>query len=91
MIRNIDINVLLVTAPKFQTVTHEMGHNLGISHDFVGDNPRKQDGVECYGYMDYNDDTNQWSPCSVADFTSYINQQSGDFCLASLGRDQNSQ
>ena len=27
------------------------------------------DGTNCYGYMDYKDDTNYWSKCSVQDFT----------------------
>ena len=37
--------------------------------------------------MDYEDGTglgdhtNQWSKCSVKDFTDYINQQQDSFCL----------
>ena len=46
--------------------------------------PRIMDGVECYGYMDYLDDTNYWSACSVADLTLYINKQEKGFCLESL-------
>ena len=65
-----------------------MGHNLGMDHDFKGDNEldiRVQDGVKCEGYMDYIEHTNGWSPCSVADFTAYINKQEGEFCLKPLG------
>lgn len=51
---------LPVRPPPFQTVTHEMGHNLGMEHDFKGKKTRKQDGVKCYGYMDYDDDTNKY-------------------------------
>ena len=69
-----------------------MGHNLGMEHDcdgtcaywsssYVG--PRQLDGVDCFGYMDYKDDTNYWSPCSVSDFSSYMNRQS-NFCLEPL-------
>ena len=48
---------------------------------YVG--PTQHDGVDCYGYMDYNDTTNYWSACSVADFTEYINLQD-TFCLETL-------
>ena len=36
-----------------------------MSHDH-----RRKDsnGNNCFGYMDYNDDTNYWSSCSVEDF-----------------------
>lgn len=71
-----------------------MGHNLGMDHDCINYNcnydrpsyvgPRTIDGVECYGYMDYKDDTNYWSACSVADLTLYINKQENGFCLESL-------
>jgi len=56
-------NKVLYTA---ETIAHEMGHNLGMSHDFGRKDSR---GKSCYGYMDYKDDTNYWSKCSVEDFT----------------------
>jgi len=75
-------------ATTAETITHEMGHNLGMQHDFsdsLGTNYlRQSNGVSCKGYMDYNDKTNGWSPCSVSDFTNYINKQYNGFCLASL-------
>ena len=46
-----------------------MGHNLGMSHDFKNGGVRRDSqGRNCYGYMDYKDDTNYWSTCSVEDF-----------------------
>ena len=59
-----------------------------MDHDFKGDDEtdvRVQDGVKCEGYMDYIEHTDSWSPCSVADFTAYINKQEGEFCLEHLG------
>ena len=70
-----------------------MAHNLGIQHDclhynckfwsddYVG--PRDHDGKDCYGYMDYRDDTDEWSECSVSDFSAYVNRQT-KFCLESI-------
>ena len=52
--------------------------------------PKKLDGKKCYGYMDYKDGssegdfTNQWSHCSVRDFTNYVDRQR-NFCLQSVG------
>ena len=73
-----------------------MGHNLGMNHDCINFNcnvnsqwyrgPRELDGKECFGYMDYKDDTNYWSHCSVSDLTDYINTLPGDFCLPKLSR-----
>ena len=48
-----------------ETLTHEIGHNLGLKHDFQEDSngnpvqvnlkkiPRQVNGVDCTGYMDY--------------------------------------
>ena len=40
------------------------------------------DGTNCYGYMDYEDDTNYWSKCSVQDFTEIIYENNQKSCLS---------
>ena len=57
---------ILIIVVFHQTIAHEMGHNLGMRHDFGRKDSR---GKNCYGYMDYKDSTNYWSRCSVEDFT----------------------
>ena len=79
-------------------MSHEIAHNLGIKHDcinyecrywessYVG--PRVHEGKDCYGYMDYRDETPGWSECSTNDFADYVNSQV-QFCLKSLASDGN--
>merc|ERR1719295_1749685 len=75
-----------------EVVTHEIGHNLALKHDFddaikekTGEMvPRKVGGVDCAGYMDYIDHTDGWSQCSVQDFTTYANSYGDDYCLAPI-------
>merc|ERR1719295_32514 len=75
-----------------EVVTHEIGHNMALKHDFddaIKENtgntvPRKVDGIDCAGYMDYVKTTDGWSPCSVQDFTSYVNRYGDDYCLAPI-------
>jgi len=60
-----------------ETISHELGHSLGMAHDFKSKNPyvyRKYQGERksCRGLMDYIDDGVGWSACSARDFSRYI-------------------
>ena len=70
-----------------------MGHNMGMSHDFLnGDTNQKRydsKGRLCTGQggvMDYNVNSatvSKWSTCSVEDLTKYVGGLSS-YCLQAL-------
>ena len=70
-----------------QVITHETGHNLGMSHDFVStDVPRYFKGESCNGkgIMSYGEAPKEWSKCSRNDFLARYNIVGADnWCLKS--------
>ena len=73
-----------------ELAAHEIGHNLGMLHDFgrsTRDKRTAKNGDACTGvggYMDYRPRPKKWSQCSVDDFTSYYNRETSNgknWCL----------
>merc|ERR1711990_56373 len=81
-----------------QLLVHEIGHNLNMAHDFTNNNPDSprysstgQPCTDIDSYMDYYNDPNRWSPCSVEDITAYYNSVGpevyGNSCMTLLDDD----
>ena len=54
-----------------ELVAHEMGHNMGMLHDF--DNAHSGKGCDGTGFMSYGSHPQAWSTCSKSDFLAQYN------------------
>ena len=60
-------------------MAHEIGHNLGMSHDFT--TAHAAAGCDGTGIMSYGNPPNQWSTCSKADFTAQYKVRESMWCM----------
>jgi hypothetical protein len=70
-----------------KVVAHEMGHNMGMLHDFDSEHGGSNGPCDGTGIMSYGSAPNVWSTCSKNDFLALYNEiiagSSAYWCLDS--------
>ena len=62
-------------------MAHELGHNLGMDHDFVQRHKKECNGK---GIMSYGEHPMVWSTCSRADFEAQYMRWKDDWCMEEI-------